>query len=222
MKKNKKDNKAPTERLVKLKNLPAGTPFIFSSGSLSFKNMVLIYSGDARCVVEGFKNEGKNEEGETVWNFFKDNCAPDAEVVVDKSRTGLKIVQDSFGSHKIKNNKKNLDVVKKKEDSHNNMNTEINNSNANDVITSNDVKNDVIANEPRVNKKRGRKPGVPKIAFPASREFTAPEIVQELGLQPYVVSNELNKALREGRIVKVGAIPSNKGRGRHCKVFKTI
>lgn len=218
MKKNKKDNQAPTERVIKLKNLPPGTPFIFhSSRSKVFRNMMLTYSGDARCVVEGFKNDGKQEgSDEDSWSFFKDNCAPDAEVVVDKSRTFLNIVQDEMGSHRVKKNK----IVDK--DNKKNKNNKIMNS----VIENNDVKNSVIANETRVNKesgvksKRGRKPGAPKIAFPTSREFTAPELVEELGLQTYVVSNELNKALREGRIVKVGAIPSNKGRGRHCKVFK--
>jgi hypothetical protein len=216
VKKIKKDHKGPTERVVKLKNLPPGTPFIFhASRSKAFRNMMLTYSGDARCVVEGFKNDGKKEgSDEDSWSFFKDNCAPDAEVVVDKSRTFLNIVQDEMGSHRVKNNK---EVDKDNKKNKNRKNKIMNDTNVDTVVKVNDSH---VNKESVVKSKRGRKPGAPKIAFPASREFTAPELVEEFGLQTYVVSNELNKALREGRIVKVGATPSNKGRGRHCKVFK--
>jgi hypothetical protein len=75
-------SKDSNRRVYKLKHLPANTLFEFLSGGLFFKNMKLVYSGDARCVVSGFKNEGRGEDGETVWRQFEDNCAPDAEVFV--------------------------------------------------------------------------------------------------------------------------------------------
>jgi hypothetical protein len=214
MKKACKNNKK-MPRVFKLKNLEPGSPFIFSSGEKSFKNMVLIYASDSRCVVEGYKNDNW---GDSSWSSFRDNCAPDAEVVLDESRKNSKIVQNSSGEYKIvlDGDLKKMDNVKTmKEETELNELNELNEGAGKEKVDGDSATAALPA-------RRGRKRSAPKIAFPADREFTAPEIIANLGIQPYVVSNELNKALKEGRIQVVGGTPSLKGRGRHCKVFKVV
>jgi hypothetical protein len=228
--KNKK-GELPPIKYIRLKNLKEGTPFIFSSGEKSFKGMYLVYSGDARCVVEGFKcDDGGPDAG---WRHFRDNCAPDAEVLVDWSRPQKKIVattekpvEPTNVEGKPKKIHKPLDkmgtkVYKLNENQSQQQNKLERNQKMNEEIQNAADQNPAALVTP-VKSKRGRKPKAPQIAFPQDREFTAPELVSQLGVKTHLVSNEINKALREGRITLVGAQQSSKGRGRNCKVFKVI
>lgn len=216
----KKNKVISSKKLIKLKNLQAGTPFIFSGGETCFKNMYLVYPSDARCVVEGFKISDKRRDSDNGtnctenWEHFKDNCSPGAEVFIDDSRDMATVKQDKTGTFlKIAqtslSEENNCAVVEEKKEKKEKKERK-----------SNKVKE--VSEDIKAKGKRGRKPGLPKIAFPADREFTAPELVRELGLKPYIVSNELNKALKEGRIESNERRTSGKGRGRHCKVFKMI
>lgn len=202
---------------IRLKNLEVGTPFVFATpGTLDvFRNLTLLSASDSRCVIEGFKYDGKIDDGsggkDSGWKAFKDSCAPNAEVFIDPTRGQVQVGRYKDGTPF----KKATEVLDTEDNTCLNKKTKKKKEN-------NKMSEQIEQTEQTKPKRgRGRKPGAPKIAFPADRAFTSSEIVEETGFKVYVVSNELNKALKEGRIVETGdRISSDKGRGRRCKVFK--
>jgi hypothetical protein len=96
MKKQKVNNVVSRVRALKLKSLPAGTPFVFVSCQDLYKELYLIHPSDSRCVIKGIKADIV-PSGDKEWSAFVDSCAPDAEVLLDEGRQKISITVNSKG-----------------------------------------------------------------------------------------------------------------------------
>lgn len=201
----------PSRKKIKLQFLENGCPFIVEGLEKQFTCLYLVRGGESTCKVQGFK--ATDSGGFTP---FADFFAPSTEVNIDNTRRHLSINKD--GQLSIP---KEYTPVKDEEEKPNkkkkafkvSMNME-NNQTAT-AIAENETEDAAI--------KRGAgRPRKHSINLPHGEEFTVNAIAEKLGVQKFVVNNELNKIKRENpdSVQIVGTIPQ--GKGKPARVFKLI
>ena len=196
-----------------LQNLPDGSPFLLRSLSEDFIYMYLVRAGDSTCKVQGFK---KTDAGNYSW--FMDFFSPATEVFSDKSRDMLQRKKDgSFFTGK-KNGIEEYEFNNLNEDDFNNKSKE----------EPTNKKTRKAARKMKVTDiqiKRTNAVGRPKkhsIVLPVGEEFTVCEIASKLGVDKFIVNNEIARIKKEKPHALKSVGVSSNGRGKPATVWKLV
>ena len=185
-------------RTTHLQNLQDGSPFFIESLKETFKLMYLIRGGQSTCKVQGYKQTDAGGYSPMV-DFF----APATMVSYDESREKLVLNKDGLVSiPKIYLNS----ILNEKEEQAKPVKTKKVNKMSVEIIQ--EEKNGV-----------GR-PKKHKIELPRGEEFTVGKIAKKLGVEKFVINNEIAKIKKENpdAVMVVGFLEQKKG--KPTRVFK--